>query len=130
VHLSEFICRCQYEAFVERALLRALGRRNSTEGQLHHTDRGSQYTSGGYQHLLDQYGMLVSIGPKDNCWDNALVESFIGTLKVECIDRQTFETRKAAKTIIFEYLKVFFDRQRLHSSLGYVTAVEFEQLNI
>jgi transposase InsO family protein len=118
------------EALVERALLMALERRNPSEGLSHHSDRGSQYTSGGYQALLEQYKVLVSMSSKGNCWDNALMESFFGTLKVECVDRQTFETRREARTIIFEYMEVFYNRQRLHSSLGFLTPVEFEQLNL
>jgi transposase InsO family protein len=118
------------EALVERALLMALDRRNPSEGLLHHTDRGSQYTSGGYQALLEQYKVLVRMSRKGNCWDNALLESFFGTLKVECVDRQLFETRREARTVIFEYMEVFYNRQRLHSSLGYLTPADFEQLKV
>jgi transposase InsO family protein len=87
-------------------------------------------TSGGYQALLEQYKVLVRMSRKGNCWDNALLESFFGTLKVECVDRQLFETRREARTVIFEYMEVFYNRQRLHSSLGYLTPADFEQLKV
>ena len=64
---------------------------------------------------------------KANCWDNALMESFFGTLKAECVDRQSYQTRGEAKTVIFEYMEVFYNRQRLHSSLGYVSPEQFEK---
>jgi transposase InsO family protein len=78
--------------------------------------RGSQYTSEGYQTLLKQYGIEISMSRKGDCYDNALMESFFGTLKEECVERQTFPTRAEAKHVIFEYLEVFYNRQRKHSS--------------
>ncbi len=95
---------------------------------LHHTDRGSQYTSSGYQALVAAAQMEVSMSRKGNCWDNAVMESFYGTLKSECTDRCDFLMHTEAKTAIFEYLEVFYNRQRLHSSLGYAnpTMIEYQ----
>lgn len=114
------------EQLVENALWMALVRRQPDAGLLHHTDRGSQYTSHAYQAVLTHYGIELSMSRKANCWDNALMESFFGTLKAECVDRQSFATHQQAKTVIFEYLEIFYNRQRLHSSLGYVSPVNFE----
>ncbi len=73
------------------------------------------------------YGIELSMSRKGNCWDNAVMESFFGTLKTECTDRRKFANRQEAKTVIFEYLEVFYNRQRLHSSLGYVSPESFEK---
>ncbi len=94
---------------------------------LHHTDRGSQYTSVGYRQLLAANGIQVSMSRRANCWDNAAVESFWKTLKTECTDRTQFLTQQQARTTIFAYVEVFYNRQRLHSTLGYVSPVEYEQ---
>ena len=90
-------------------------------------DRGSQYTSRSYRGVLDYYGIEPRVSRKGNCWDNAVMESFFGTLKAECTDRRSFATRQEAKTVIFEYMEVFYNRQRLHSSLGYVSPDHFEK---
>ena len=82
------------------------------------TDRGSQYTSQAYQAVLSHYGIELSMSRKANCWANALMESFFGTLKAEFVDRQKLATHQQAKTVIFEYVEVFYNRQRLHSALG------------
>lgn len=111
---------------VEVAFEMAVHHRQPASGLLHHTDRGSQYTSGTYQAVLAQYEMEVSMSRKGNCWDNALMESFFGTLKVECVDRYRFGTRQQAKTTIFEYIEIFYNRQRRHSALGYRIPVAFE----
>ncbi|WJW69152.1 IS3 family transposase [Candidatus Chlorohelix allophototropha] len=118
------------EALVERALVMALERRKLGKGLLHHTDRGSQYTSRGYRGLLEQYGIETSMSRKGDCWDNALIESFFGTLKVECTDRYNFKTMTEVRTVIFEYMEVFYNRQRLHSALGFMTPTEFELLPV
>jgi len=118
------------EQLVENALWMALIRRQPEAGLLHHSDRGSQYTSQSYQALLKQYGIVLSMSRKANCWDNALMESFFGTVKTECVERQHFATRRQAKTIIFEYLEVFYNRQRLHSSLGYQSPAAFELVQV
>jgi transposase InsO family protein len=114
------------EALVEQAARMALARRHPEPGLLHHSDRGSQYTAEDYQHLLARYGILVSMSGKGDCYDNALMESFFDTLKTECVDRQSFVSRTQARQAIFEYLEAFYNRQRLHSSLGYLSPVTYE----
>ena len=104
----------------------ALVPRQPKAGLLHHTDRGSQSTSHSYQVVLAHYGTLLSLSRKANCWDKALLESVFGTLKTECVERQSDKTRQEAKTVIFEYREVFYNRQRLHSALGYVSPEKFE----
>ena len=117
------------ERLVEDALWMALTRRQPVTGSglLHHTDRGSQYTSRSYRGMLEHYGIELSMSRKGNCWDNAAMESFFGTLKVEFCDRKKFKSRQEAKTEIFEYMEVFYNRQRLHSSLGYISPENFEK---
>ena len=118
------------EQLVENALWMALIRRQPEAGLLHHSDRGSQYTSQRYQALLKQYGIELSMSGKANCWHNALMESFFGTVKTECVEQQCFATRRQAKTILFDYLEVFYNRQRLHSSLGYQSPAAFELVQV
>jgi len=117
------------ERLVEGALWMALVRRQPEPGSslLHHTDRESQYTSRAYRGVLEHYGIELSMSRKGNCWDNAVMESFFGTLKAECTDRRSFASRHEAKTVIFECMEVFYNRQRLHSSLGYVSPKNFEE---
>jgi transposase InsO family protein len=114
---------------VEQACEMALARRQPEPGLLHHSDRGSQYTSEAYRTLLQQAGIRVSISRKGNCYDNAVMESFFGSLKSEWTDRHTYATRREARQSIFEYMEVFYNRQRLHSSLGYMSPVSYEQRN-
>jgi transposase InsO family protein len=95
---------------------------------LHHTDRGSQYTSAVYLNLLDQAGCKLSMSRSGNCYDNAVMESFFATLKGEC-DLSITATRAEVRSAIFEYIEVWYNRQRLHSSLGYCSPVEFESLS-
>jgi putative transposase len=109
------------------ALQMARWRRRPGEGLLVHTDRGSQYASGRFQALLKDQDYVCSMSRKGNCWDNAPAESFFHTLKTELIHHRRFETREQAKQDIFEYIEVFYNRQRKHSTLGYRTPVEFEQ---
>lgn len=116
-----------FAVLVENALQMALARRHPEPGLLHHSDRGSQYTCHDYQALLASYGIVVSMSRKGDCYDNALMESFNGTLKTECVERESYQTRAQARLSIFEYLEVFYNRQRLHSSLGYVSPVVYEQ---
>ena len=115
------------EALVEQAARMALARRHPEPGLLHHSDRGSQYTATDYRELLATSGIIVSMSGKGDCYDNALMESFFGTLKSECVDRQSFASRAQARLVIFEYLEAFYNRQRLHSSLGYLSPVTYEQ---
>ena len=114
------------ELLVEQACMMALARRRPEPGLVHHSDRGSQYTCQTYQALLAQAGIVVSMSRKGDCYDNALMESFNGTLKTECVQREVYQTRSQARRSIFEYLEVFYNRQRLHSSLGYVSPVTYE----
>jgi len=118
------------EALVTAALKMAVHHRMPDSSLLHHTDRGSQYTSGGYRRLLAANGIQVSMSRRANCWDNAAVESFWKTLKTECTDRMPLVSHDQARTTIFEYLEVFYNRQRLHSTLGYLSPVEFEQASV
>ena len=110
------------------ALKMALKQRNISPDLLLHSDRGSQYASELYQLLLLKNGILCSMSGKGNCWDNAVMESFYRTLKVELIYQNKYETRREAQRDIFEYIEVFYNRERLHSSLGYYTPEEYEQL--
>jgi putative transposase len=117
-------------ALVEAALHMALGRRQPSAALIHHSDRGSQYTSGPYRALLLEHDITLSMSRKGNCWDNALMESVWGTLKTECTDRHIFATYQEAKTILFEDIEVFYHRQRLHSALGFQSPAHFEQTAI
>lgn len=108
-----------------RALDNALEHRRPGASLLHHSDRGSQYTSGDYQDRLREHGFQVSMSRKGNCWDNAPMESFFSTLKIELGD--CFSSRAAARTALFDYIEVFYNRRRMHSSLDHQSPVEFEQ---
>jgi transposase InsO family protein len=94
---------------------------------LFHSDRGSQYASGDYPGALQAAGISCSMSRKGNCWDNAVAESFFGTLKTEFVHVQDFVTREVAKTAIVEWIEVFYNRQRIHSTLSYLSPVQFEQ---
>ena len=111
----------------QSALKQAIGRRNPPAGLIHHSDRGSQYASGDYQALLKGHGITPSMSRKGDCWDNAVAESFIHTLKVEKVNRYRFKTRDEAKSKIFEYVEMYYNRKRTHSSLGYLSSFEFEK---
>ncbi len=112
---------------VAGALETALGQRSVPTQLLHHSDRGSQYASDAYRCLLRRHGVVCSMSRKGDCWDNAVVESFFGTLKTELIHRETWRTRGQARGAVFEYIEVFYNRQRRHSSLGYRSPAEFEE---
>lgn len=111
---------------VLQALQMALRRRHATIQLLHHSDRGSQYTAEAYQKLLKAYGITVSMSGTGNCYDNAMMESFFSTLKAECMTGP-YDTRQEARQSIFEYIEVWYNRQRRHSSLGYLSPLAFEQ---
>lgn len=113
---------------VNDALLMAIWKRKPKKGLLWHTDRGSQYASDSHRKLLQQYGIKQSMSRKANCWDNAVSESFFHSLKTECVNHERYQTRETAKASIFDYIEVFYNRQRLHSSNGYLAPVEFERL--
>lgn len=110
------------------ALRMALAQGPPTDTLLHHSDRGSQYTSAPYRQLLAQHGLLVSMSATGNCYDNAVIESFFGTLKTELIHHCHYHTWKEARSDIFRYIEGFYNRQRRHSSLGYLSPEEFERL--
>lgn len=112
---------------VERALSNALEQRQPREPILHHTDRGVQYACDDYQELVQSHGLKVSMSRTGNCWDNAAMESFFGTLKQELVHRTTYATREEARASLFEYIEVFYNRQRLHSTLGYLSPVQYEE---
>ena len=109
------------------ALGMALKQRQPSRGMLHHSDRGSQYASQEYQQLLAQHGILSSMSRSGNCWDNAVAESFFATLKLELVYQTRWSTRAEARGAVFEYIELFYNRQRRHSALGYLCPTEFEQ---
>jgi transposase InsO family protein len=100
--------------------------RKPEEGLMHHSDRGCQYTSHEFKILMDRYQVVTSMSGTGHCYDNAVMESFFHTLKTEHTDFFRFRTREEAKQSIFEYIEVFYNRERLHSTLGYHTPVEYE----
>jgi putative transposase len=104
----------------------ALQGRQPPQGLIHHSDRGSQYASTDYQQALASRGIECSMSRKGNCWDNAVVESFFSSLKQELVYRTDFATRQQARSALFEYIEVFYNRQRRHSTLGYLSPVDFE----
>lgn len=109
------------------ALEMAIKKRNPPQGVIHHSDRGSQYCSDAYQTLLSKHGLVCSMSGKGNCYDNAVMESFYHTLKVELVYGQRYRTRGEAQTTIFDYIEIFYNRQRIHSSLNYQTPEAFER---
>jgi transposase InsO family protein len=117
--------RCD-SALVHNALQMALAHRQPQVGLLLHSDRGSQYAAHDYQALLVQHSITVSMSRKGNCYDNAVMESFFRTLKAECVDLHVFLSHAHARSLIFEFLEVYYNRQRLHSTLGYCTPAAFE----
>ena len=113
---------------VINALLMAIWKRKPAPGQIFHSDRGSQYCSNDFQGLLKTYGFKSSMSRKGDCWDNAVAESFFGTLKLELIFWEKYKTRAQAKGSIVEYIEMFYNSQRRHSYLGYLTPMEFEEV--
>jgi putative transposase len=110
------------------ALDMALGRQTGVANDLlTHSDRGSQYASDAYQERLSKAGIRISMSRKGNCWDNAYAESFFATLKKELVYRCRFRSKEEARKAIFEYIEVWYNRKRLHSSIGYKTPTQFEE---
>ena len=109
------------------ALRMALGQRLPSPELLHHSDRGSQYASHDYRDALRNNGIICSMSRKGDCWDNAVVESFFATIKKELVHRRPWPTVRAAREAIAEYIEVFYNRKRKHSTLGNVSPAEFER---
>lgn len=112
---------------VTAALRMALARRRPKAGLIHHTDQGRQYAAGSYRKQLCEHGIESSMSRKGDCFDNACAESFISTLKNELVHHVQFKTREEARIAIFEYIEVFYNRQRLHQTLGYLSPAEYER---
>ena len=112
---------------VADALMMAVWRRGNLKDVIVHSDQGSTYASGEYRQLLKKNGMLCSMSRKGECHDNAVAESFFGTLKTELVDDEDYRTRQQARQSLFEYIEVFYNRQRRHSYLGYISPVEYER---
>jgi len=110
------------------ALRMALWKRKPGRGLLSHSDRGSQYTSKAYRKLLSDHGIICSMSRKGNCWDNAVAESFFHTLKTELVYHEDYATRAEAKSDIFDWIEVFYNRKRRHSALGYLSPARFEAM--
>lgn len=115
------------EKLVLDALKMALLRRKPGRGILHHSDRGSQYAGKAYRKLLRDHGMRCSMSRKGDCWDNAVVESFNATIKTELIYRTQWITREEARAAIYNYIETWYNSIRLHSTLGYLSPIEFEE---
>jgi transposase InsO family protein len=113
-------------SLVSEALEMATKARRPAPGLVFHSDRGSQYTSREFTQLLDSLGIVQSLSRPRQCWDNAVAESFFATLKTELVYRQSWPTRALARSAVFEFIEVFYNRRRLHSSLGYRSPVEYE----
>jgi transposase InsO family protein len=110
------------------ALTMAIEHRRPASGVVHHTDRGSQYAATRYREVLASHGLTASMSRRGNCWDNAVVESFFHTLKTEHVHHQRYRTREEARQDIFEWIEVFYNRVRRHSTLGYHSPAEFEAM--
>jgi len=111
---------------VINALRMAYFRRKPKAGLLFHSDQGSQYASGDFQAELNKYNMICSMSRKGNCWDNAVPESFFGTLKTECTNSQRYVTRNECNMDVLDYIEMFYNSNRLHSTLGYLSPADFE----
>jgi transposase InsO family protein len=114
---------------VAAALRMALVHRRPPDGLVHHSDRGVQYASAAYRHLLKAQGVIASMSRKGCCYDNAAIEAFFSTLKIECVYRSRFETHRSAQREIFRYIETFYNRRRRHSALGYLAPADFEKLS-
>lgn len=115
---------------VTDALNMALGRRDTAPGLIHHSDRGSQYSSVAFCQRLAEAGAVPSMGSVADPYDNALAEAFVATLKREAVERASWPTRESVRSAVFEYIEVFYNRRRLHSALGYCSPAEFEEIRM
>lgn len=123
------LCSSLSAELVIKALMMAILHRNPEQGIIFHSDRGSQYTSSSVREVLKSYQMTQSMSSTGNCYDNAITESFFHTIKTELTFWNSYQTREEAKRSIFEYIEIFYNRQRLHSAIGYLSPVEFEEKN-
>ena len=112
---------------VSDAMLMAIWRRRPSAELLHHSDQGSQYTSEQFQGLLAQHGVICSMSRSGDCWDNAAMESFFSTLKTERCNRKIYRTRDEARADVFDYIERFYNPRRRHSTLDYLSPLEYEQ---
>ena len=112
---------------VTDALMMAMWRRGKPGALLHHSDRGSQYTSAAFQRLLGDLGVTCSMSRSGNVWDNAAMESFFSSLKTECTARKVYRSRNDAKADVFDYIERFYNPTRRHSTLGYLSPIQYEQ---
>jgi putative transposase len=115
------------DTLVLDALRMAITRRKPRRGVLHHSDRGSQYAGKAFRQLLQDHGMVCSMSRRADCWDNAVIESFNATIKVELIHRTKWQTREEARAAVYKYIETWYNSERLHSTLGYRSPIEFEQ---
>jgi putative transposase len=111
---------------VTDALIMAISRRGKPDALLHHSDRGSQYTSDQFQRLMTDHGVTCSMSRSGNVWDNAAMESFFSSLKTERVGRKTYRSRDDAKADVFDYIERFYNTKRRHSTIGYMSPMEFE----
>lgn len=116
------------QSLTQDALEMALSQREPQEGLIHHSDQGAEYTNHAYQGLVKEHNMVVSMSRRGECHDNAVAESFFKSIKVELVKQQKFRTPEEARSAIFEYIEIFYNRKRLHSTLGYISPVEYERL--
>jgi transposase InsO family protein len=118
------------QELVNEALMMAVAQRRPKPGLIHHSDQGILYSSGSYLTLLKTYGMLRSMSGKGNCYDNAVAESFFSSLKNEIVHHRNYQTRDEARTEIFEYMELFYNRKRLHQSLNYQTPMKYKAVEV
>ena len=114
------------ESLILNAFNMAVSSRDIEQGALIHSDRGVQYRGHEYQHVIKENGILCSMSRKGNCWDNAVMESFFGRFKVELIYAENYKTVEAAQSGIFEYIEIFYNRQRRHSAINNMSPHEYE----
>jgi transposase InsO family protein len=125
--IGRFMKPTMATCLVSSALQMALLHRKPAKGLLHHSDRGSQYASNEYQHILGRTGIDCSMSRKGNCYDNAVVESFFATLKRERVYQRNYRTRMEAQQDIFHYIEIWYNRKRKHSALGYQSPQQYEK---
>jgi len=113
---------------VNNALLMAIWKRKPAKGLMWHTDRGSQYASISHRAILQEHNIIQSMSRKGNCWDNAVSESFFGTIKTELTNNYNFKNREEAKKVIFEYIEIFYNQVRIHSANNYLSPDEYERV--